>query len=135
MKKLISLCAAAATVAACTGIFPTKVENVTESCNCLICEACDSLTYYAALDSIARDSTWILEHSDNFYQWSDSLTALVYGYLNSEKRSFIDYPVEDLLNNEKFMSVMEKGYDGLYTLEDSTGCIAYFYGAYVHSNR
>lgn len=44
MKKLLSICAAAAIVAACTGDTPTKVEK--ENCKCLLCEASDSLDYY-----------------------------------------------------------------------------------------
>lgn len=37
MKKLLSICAAAAIVAACTGVTPTKVES--EKCNCHLYEA------------------------------------------------------------------------------------------------
>lgn len=133
MKKLLSICTAAAIVAACTGGTPTKVEN--ENCNCLICEASDSLNYYAKLDSIAWDSTWIYPHSENFDEWYDSLTVLVYNHLYNDGEYWDYYPTDELLHNKKFMKVMDNGFDGLCGVEDTTGCISYFYGAYNYYNK
>lgn len=109
MKKLFYLCAAAAIVAACTGAAPTKVEN--EKCNCLLCEASDSLDYYAKLDSAARDSTWIYPHSENFDEWYDSLTVIVCHELSTSEN--LDSTIEDMLASESFMKCIYSGFDGL----------------------
>ena len=108
MKKLLSICAAAAIVAACTGGTPTKVEN--ENCNCLLCEASDSLDYYAKLDSAAWDSTW-MRHSDNFNEWYDSLTVIVCHELSTSEN--LDSTIEDMLASESFMKCINGGFDGL----------------------
>lgn len=134
MKKLLSICAAAAIVAACTGGTPTKVENK-NNCDCLICEACDSLEYYWALDEEARDSTWTEPYSSNSYKWADSLTTLVYEHLYNNGEYWAYEPTDDLLKCDKFMKIMDEGFDGLCGIEDTTGCISYFYGAYNYYNK
>ena len=108
MKKLLSICVAAAIVAACTGGTPTKVEK--ENCKCLLCEASDSLDYYAKLDSIAWDSTW-MRHSDNFDEWYDSLTVIVCHELSTSEN--LDSTIEDMLASESFMKCIYSGFDGL----------------------
>ena len=108
MKKLLSICAAAAIVAACTGGTPIKVEK--ENCKCLLCEASDSLDYYAKLDSIAWDSTW-MRHSDNFDEWYDSLTVIVCHELSTSEN--LDSTIEDMLASESFMKCIYSGFDGL----------------------
>ena len=108
MKKLLSICAAAAIVTACTGGTPIKVEK--ENCKCLLCEASDSLDYYAKLDSIALDSTW-MRHSDNFDEWYDSLTVIVCHELSTSEN--LDSTIEDMLASESFMKCIYSGFDGL----------------------
>lgn len=110
MKKLLSICAAAAIVAACTGVTPTKVES--KKCNCLLCEASDSLDYYAKLDSAAWDSTWVYPHSDNFDEWYDSLTVIVCHELSTSEN--LDSTIKDILASESFMRCIYSGFDGLY---------------------
>ena len=109
MKTLFYLCAAAAIVAACTGVTPTKVES--EKCNCLLCEASDSLNYYAKLDSVAGDSTCIYPHSKNFNEWYDSLTVIVCNELSTSEN--LDSTVEDMLASKAFMKCIDGGFDGL----------------------
>lgn len=109
MKKLLPICAAATIVAACTGVTSTKVEN--ENCNCLICEACDSLDYYVKLDSASLDSTWIYSHSENFDKWYDSLTVIVCYELSTSEN--LDSTIEDMLASESFMKCIYSGFDGL----------------------
>ena len=109
MKKLFYLCAAAAIVAACTGAAPTKVEN--EKCNCLLCEASDSLDYYNKLDSAAWDYTWVYPHSENFNEWYDSLTVIVCHKLSTSEN--LDSTIEDMLASKSFMKCIYSGFDGL----------------------
>ena len=109
MKKLFYLCAAAAIVAACTGTAPTKVEN--EKCNCLLCEASDSLDYYNKLDSAAWDYTWVYPHSENFNEWYDSLTVIVCHKLSTSEN--LDSTIEDMLASKSFMKCIYSGFDGL----------------------
>lgn len=109
MKKLFYLCAAATIVAACTGAAPTKVEN--EKCNCLLCEASDSLDYYNKLDSAAWDYTWVYPHSENFNEWYDSLTVIVCHKLSTSKN--LDFTIEDMLASKSFMKCIYSGFDGL----------------------
>lgn len=109
MKKLFYLCAAAAIVAACTGAAPTKVEN--EKCNCLLCEASDSLDYYNKLDSAAWDYTWVYPHSENFNEWYDSLTVIVCHKLSTSEN--LDSTIEDMLASRAFMKCIYSGFDGL----------------------
>ena len=109
MKKLFYLCAAAAIVAACTGAAPTKVEN--EKCNCLLCEASDSLDYYNKLDSAAWDYTWDYPHSENFNEWYDSLTVIVCHKLSTSEN--LDSTIEDMLASKSFMKCIYSGFDGL----------------------
>ena len=109
MKKLFYLCVAAAIVAACTGAAPTKVEN--EKCNCLLCEASDSLDYYNKLDSAAWDYTWVYPHSENFNEWYDSLTVIVCHKLSTSEN--LDSTIEDMLASKSFMKCIYSGSDGL----------------------
>lgn len=109
MKKLFYLCAAAAIVAACTGAAPTKMEN--EKCNCLLCEASDSLDYYNKLDSAAWDYTWVYPHSENFNEWYDSLTVIVCHKLSTSEN--LDSTIEDMLASKSFMKCIYSGFDGL----------------------
>ena len=109
MKKLFYLCAAAAIVAACTGAAPTKVKN--EKCNCLLCEASDSLDYYNKLDSAAWDYTWVYPHSENFNEWYDSLTVIVCHKLSTSEN--LDSTIEDMLASKSFMKCIYSGFDGL----------------------
>ena len=109
MKKLFYLCAAAAIVAACTGAAPTKVEN--EKCNCLLCEASDSLDYYNKLDSAAWDYIWVYPHSENFNEWYDSLTVIVCHKLSTSEN--LDSTIEDMLASKSFMKCIYSGFDGL----------------------
>lgn len=109
MKKLLSICVAAAIVAACTGGTPTKVEN--EKCDCLLCEASDSLDYYTKLDSAAWDSTCIYPHSENFDKWYDSLTVLICHELSTSEN--LDSTIEDMLASESFSKCIYGGFDGL----------------------
>ena len=109
MKKLFYLCAAAAIVAACTDAAPTKVEN--EKCNCLLCEASDSLDYYNKLDSAAWDYTWVYPHSENFNEWYDSLTVIVCHKLSTSEN--LDSTIEDMLASKPFMRCIYSGFDGL----------------------
>lgn len=109
MKKLFYLYAAAAIVAACTGAAPTKVEN--EKCNCLLCEASDSLDYYNKLDSAAWDYTWVYPHSENFNEWYDSLTVIVCHKLSTSEN--LDSTIEDMLASKSFMKCIYSGFDGL----------------------
>lgn len=109
MKKLFYLCAAAAIVAACTDAAPTKVEN--EKCNCLLCEASDSLDYYNKLDSAAWDYTWVYPHSENFNEWYDSLTVIVCHKLSTSEN--LDSTIEDMLASKSFMKCIYSGFDGL----------------------
>ena len=109
MKKLFYLCAAAAIVAACTGVTSTKVES--EKCNCLLCEASDSLNYYAKLDGAVGDSTCIYPHSENFNKWYDSLTVIVCYELSTSEN--LDSTVEDMLASKAFMKCIDGGFDGL----------------------
>ena len=109
MKKLFYLCAAAAIVAACTGAAPTKVEN--EKCNCLLCEASDSLDYYNKLDSAAWDYTCVYPHSENFNEWYDSLTVIVCHKLSTSEN--LDSTIEDMLASKSFMTCIYSGFDGL----------------------
>ena len=109
MKKLFYLCAAAAIVAACTGAAPTKVEN--EKCNCLLCEASDSLDYYNKLDSAAWDYTWVYPHSENSNEWSASLTVIVCHKLCTSEN--LDSTIEDMLASKSFMKCIYSGFDGL----------------------
>ena len=109
MKKLFYLCAAAAIATACTGVTPTKVES--EKCNCLLCEASDSLNYYAKLDSVAGDSTCIYPHSESFNKWYDSLTVIVCNELSTSEN--LDSTVEDMLASKAFMKCIDGGFDGL----------------------
>lgn len=110
MKKLLSICAAATMVAACTGITPTKVE--TGKCNCPLCEASDSLEYYAELDSIAYNSTLICPHSDNFNKWYDSLTVIVCNELSTSDS--LEFTIQYMLASKSFTKCIYSGFDGLY---------------------
>ena len=133
MKKLLAICAAATMVAACTGITPAKVEN--ENYECLICEACDSLDYYASLDSTSRNYLGDYTYYKSLDGWYDSLTVLVYNYLYDNNECMNYSAIKCLLNNEKFMKTMDDGFDGLCNIEDSTGCIMRFYNAYIYLHK
>lgn len=118
MNKSIIFCAAAAIVAACTGVTPTKVES--ENCSCLVCEACDSLEKYD------NDSSTIAQYE----LWRDSLTTLVLERLYNNGEYWSYKPTDELLHNKKFIKALDNGYDGLCEIKDTTGTVDYFYGAY-----
>lgn len=114
MKKVIFLCIMVAIVIIIAGACSTKVNN----CNCLTCEACDSLNYYAQLDAEAADSTWLYSHSDNFDEWYDSLTTLVvqdleYHSMVCGSSEFRAYIVDEYVYNPTFMNTLADGWDGL----------------------
>lgn len=111
MKKLIL--GAALLVTACTDN-PVKVSKD----NMLpIEEACDSILYYE-------------NDEDKLLLWYDSLTTLVWEHLYNNGDYWEYNPTDELLHNQKFMQCMQDGFDGLLGIEDSTGTVSYFYGAY-----
>lgn len=102
MKKLFFVCTSVIMMIACTGT-PTKVEE-SENCNCVICEACDSLLENG--------------YTDTGIMWYDSLTTLVvwdleYHKLSESRSEFINYIVEEYAYNPKIMEALHEGWDGL----------------------
>lgn len=119
MKKLFYFAAAIVAMSCCSS-HSDKQETVNPSnqhCGCLICEASDSLDYYATLDAEAWDSTWVEPHSENFTEWYDSLTAILVSmideYPNDSVKTYAIDMADDLKDCPSFMTVVNNGFDGL----------------------
>lgn len=119
MKKIFYFAVAIVAMSCCSS-HSDKQETVNPSyqhCGCLLCEASDSLNYYATLDAEAWDSTWWYPHSENFNQWYDSLTTILVGmideYPDDSIQTYAIDMADDLKDCPSFMQVIDNGFDGL----------------------
>lgn len=118
MKKIFYFVTAIVVISCCSNRPEEKEAGVSDHhCSCLLCEASDSLDYYATLDAEAWDSTWVHPHSENFNEWYDSLTTILVDmideYPNDSVQIYAIDMAEDLKDCPSFMQTISNGFDGL----------------------
>lgn len=111
MKKIFYFAVAIVAMSCCSNSKPEEIPDDLH-CECLLCEASDSLDYYASKDSV---NGYI--HGSEFDFWYDSLTTLLVGMIDEWPNDSIHEYAIDMANDLKdcpsFMVVINSGFDGL----------------------
>lgn len=112
MKKIFYPVAAVVAMSCCSNSKPEEVIPDDLHCECLLCEASDSLDYYASKDSA---NGYI--HGSEFDFWYDSLTTILVDMIDEYPDDSIhEYAIDmadDLKDCPSFMAVINSGFDGL----------------------